>query len=86
MSRACASAIFALALWVSAGPAAAQADRGTPGPTRVATTRVRLDCILRDRQRRQAEALAERQRVQDHLRQVETFRGSLDPTRNAEHP
>lgn len=80
-----AQAVFLLATalgGLAAARAPAQPGAAVPA-VHVASTRVRLDCLLREHELRRADILAEQARVRHHLATVETFRAGLDPVQNA---
>lgn len=64
----------------TSGAAAAGAD---PTPPQIAIGRVRLECLLHDREQARAAILDEQRRAQALLAHTEAFRGRLDPTTNA---
>jgi hypothetical protein len=57
--------------------------RADPTPSQIAIARVRLECLLHDRQQARDAILAEQRRTQAHLAQIQSFRGRLDPSINA---
>lgn len=78
--RASKSFAVLLALSASLYVGVASAD---PIPSRIAIGRVRLECLLHDRQNARTAILDEQQRTQAHLAKIEVFRGKLVPSTNA---
>lgn len=72
-----------LALFLACTGAAAIAQGPTGGdPQRAALSRSKLECLLKEQQRKRSEILAEQRKVEAHLAKIEVFRRNLDPLRN----